>query len=98
MGIRPEDIHLTEDGQTENVVDARVDVIEALGGEALLYCSLDLNSELSVVAGKSEGSLVAKIGAREKVARGEIRKLFFDQSHVHVFDKATEMTLTVKGE
>lgn len=98
MGIRPEDIHLTEEGQTENVVDARVDVIEALGGEALLYCSLDLNSELSVVAGKSEGSLVAKIGAREKVARGEIRKLFFDQSHVHVFDKATEMTLTVKGE
>lgn len=98
MGIRPEDIHLTDGSKSENVVEARVDVIEALGGEALLYCSLDLNSELSVVAGKSEGSLVAKIGAREKVARSEVRKLFFDQSHIHVFDKATEMTLTVKGE
>lgn len=99
MGIRPEDIHLAESGQSGNVIDARVDVIEALGGEALLYCSLDLNSELSIVAEKSEGALVAKIGAREKVTRGEIRRLYLDQSHIHVFDKTTEKTLTVsKGE
>ena len=48
-----------------------------------------------VVSEKSEGSLIAKIGAREEVYRGQVRKLRFDQSHLHVFDKATECTLTV---
>ncbi|MGN0999067.1 MAG: ABC transporter ATP-binding protein [Faecousia sp.] len=95
LGIRPEDIHLASDEQTENVLEARVDVIEALGGEALLYCSLNLEGEASIVAEKSEGALVAKIGAREPVSRNEIRRLFLEQSHIHVFDKATEKTLTV---
>ena len=95
LGVRPEDIHLCGEGETENTVDARVDVIEALGGEALLYCSMDLEKEASIISEKSEGSLVAKIGAREEVYRGQVRKLRFDQSHLHVFDKATECTLTV---
>ena len=95
LGIRPEDIHLADDSETENVIEARVDVIEALGGEALLYCSLNLEGETSIVAEKSEGALVAKIGAREPVSRNEIRRLCLEQARIHVFDKATEKTLTV---
>jgi len=97
LGVRPEDIHLCGDDETDNTVVARVDVIEALGGEALLYCSVDLDKETSIVSEKNDNSLVAKIGAREPVFRNQIRHLRFDQSHMHVFDKATECTLTVSG-
>ena len=98
LGIRPEDIHLCDEHETENAVDARVDVIEALGGEALLYCSTNLEQEMSIISEKSKDSLVAKIGARENVARGQIRHLRFDQAHLHLFDKVTEATLTVVRE
>ena len=53
---------------------------------------------MSIVSEKSKDSLVAKIGARENVARGQIRHLRFDQAHLHLFDKVTEATLTVVRE
>ena len=95
LGIRPEDITLCSDDVTENAVTARVDVIEALGGEALLYCSLNLNEEDKIVTEDDKNTVVAKIGARESVARGQLRRLHFDQSRIHLFDKATERTLTI---
>ena len=95
LGIRPEDITLCSDDVTENAVTARVDVIEALGGEALLYCSLNLNEEDIIVTEDDKNTVVAKIGARESVARGQLRRLHFDQSRIHLFDKATERTLTI---
>ncbi len=97
LGIRPEDIHLSEEGR-DNTIAARVDVIEALGGEALLYCGINLDQEASIISENNKNTLVAKIGARESVSRGQVRHLYLDQEHIHVFDKTTEATLTRKAE
>ena len=85
LGIRPEDIHETEEALTkfpDDVITADVHVTELLGAEMHLYLSIE------------DVDLIATVNPRIKVKSGDRLKLAFDPSRIHVFDKETEQVIT----
>ena len=93
MGIRPEDIYEMNQSlntanafpeyvnpglNTGNIVEAKVEDVEMLGSETLLY----LNSE--------GVSLIAKVSERTTATLGNDFKVLFDAEKIHVFDSDTE--------
>jgi multiple sugar transport system ATP-binding protein len=102
-GIRPEQFHdptlLDDDQRRRSVIHrARVDVIEWLGDEQLLYLPYeapehiqrqltDLGRELD--AEWSRTQVVAKLSAETQIAEGEEVELAFDPADLHLFDPAT---------
>jgi multiple sugar transport system ATP-binding protein len=99
-GIRPENVHaqetLSEDQLRESVTfEARVDVVEWLGDEQLLYVPFDapesierllveLGHELDEETPRTQ--MVVKLGAETDVAEGARVKLAFDPRDVHLFE------------
>ncbi len=84
MGIRPENVHdeaVYLESMSESLVTARVDVVEMLGSETLLY----------VVIGDMD--ITAKVNPRSKARVGDVIKLAFDTNKIHLFDKETEKTI-----
>jgi ABC-type sugar transport systems, ATPase components len=90
LGVRVEDLHVAENG----AIVCRVEVVEELGSECLLYCSLDLNSDGKIVG--DEGSLVVKTEARTPIKRDTVIRLDADEKYLHIFDKATGVSLLSK--
>ncbi len=74
LGIRPERITVGAGGGV--ALRGRVTVVEALGGEQLVYLAV------------GEGELIAKVDARERVAAGDELALSLPAEFVHVFDAA----------
>ncbi|MBD9367927.1 sn-glycerol-3-phosphate ABC transporter ATP-binding protein UgpC [Xanthomonas sp. XNM01] len=72
LGVRPE--HLLPTGEGDPGLDARVDVVEAVGSEAFLH--LD-------AAGRA---LVSRLPPQALPAAGERVRLRVDPAHLHVFD------------
>ena len=97
IGIRPEDLSDDERfvGKDGNpVITVKVDVVEMLGAETLLYCQLsDVDENESIVDAQN---MIAKVDARSTSKRGEKVKLSVDVKHCHLFDKETEMTILAK--
>ncbi|NLD48191.1 MAG: sn-glycerol-3-phosphate ABC transporter ATP-binding protein UgpC [Clostridiaceae bacterium] len=84
MGIRPENVHdeaVYLESMSDSIVTARVEVVEMLGSETLLY----------VVIGDMD--ITAKVNPRSKARVGDIIKLAFDTNKIHLFDKETETTI-----
>ncbi len=85
FGIRPEDLH-DEPAFVENAPEAtmtcNVEVTEMLGSEIFLYLS---------VAGSN---IVARVDPRSTAKAGDSIKLGVDTNRLHIFDKATEATIT----
>ena len=83
FGVRPE--HLNDkslvSGNPENVVRAKVEVIEQMGATSNLYITLGEKPLVSVV----DASTVAKEGAPLDIV--------IDAPHCHVFDKDTEQAI-----
>ena len=103
IGIRPEDVHSEEAwlGQKkENEIEVKVDVVEALGAETLLYCKTksefmdtrERNIEEDI------SNLVAKIDSRHSIKRDDKINVALDLLHCHIFDKETEVTLCARNE
>ena len=84
MGIRPEDVH-DEDiflsTSADSIVNADVEVTELLGAETNLFLVIDGQNVTARVDSRS----TAKVGDNIKVA--------FDVNRIHLFDKATELTI-----
>ncbi len=81
-GIRPEDIGPAAAGASDGqVVNAKVEVVEYLGSELQLHCSLD---------GKT---FVARVGTEVETHPGATLPLWFDARHAHLFDATTEKAL-----
>jgi multiple sugar transport system ATP-binding protein len=111
-GIRPEQFQdptlLDDDQRRRKVVHrARVDVIEWLGDEQLVYLPYeapehiqrqltDLGKELD--AEWSRTQVVAKLSAETRVAEGEEVELAFDPGDLHLFDPATGNNLAYEPE
>jgi multiple sugar transport system ATP-binding protein len=74
LGIRPEALRITADDETG--IRCRVDVIEPLGPETLVYCSVD------------DHRLVARLDSRTHVNRGETITLRPEGHGVHLFDQS----------
>jgi multiple sugar transport system ATP-binding protein len=80
LGIRPEDIleRRLYDGPLDgNVVEARVEFVEALGSEAIATCTL------------GEREIVARLNPRTRARSDEMIELVFDMTRAMLFDEAT---------
>lgn len=84
VGIRPEHLHDEQvfiDSMPESVVDAKVEVVEMLGSEALIYCT---------IAGVN---MIARVKPKTKAKAGDMIKVAINVNRVHIFDKETEKSI-----
>lgn len=103
FGIRPEDIHdnpewIKKHDQMPSI-DVKVDVIEALGAETLLYCktrAVDSGEEKSIAEDIS--NLIARVDSRSMTEANTVIKIGLDMRHCHIFDKETEVTILAVDE
>ncbi len=103
FGVRPEDFHDEKafiENSRDTVVKVKVDVVEKLGAETLLYCVFDKPEdenpdEISLVDGATQ--LVAKVDSRSATERDQKVEIAIDIMHTHLFDKETEFTI-LEGE
>ena len=104
FGVRPEDFHDEAAyiaNSRETVINVKVDVVEKLGAETLLYCVFDKNEVedpdqiKSLVDGAT--TLTAKVDSRSTTDRDQKIEIAIDIMHTHLFDKETEFTI-LEGE
>jgi multiple sugar transport system ATP-binding protein len=107
FGVRPEDFHDEEafiTNSKDTVIDVKVDVVEKLGAETLLYCVFAKDGDN---AAEEEGKvkslvdsatqMIAKVDSRSKTERDQVIELGIDIMHSHLFDKESELTI-LEGE
>lgn len=107
FGVRPEDFHDEEafiTNSKDTVIDVKVDVVEKLGAETLLYCVFAKDGDN---AAEEEGKvkslvdsatqMIAKVDSRSKTERAQVIELGIDIMHSHLFDKESELTI-LEGE
>jgi multiple sugar transport system ATP-binding protein len=85
LGIRPEDIHekaMFARPIDENVVIARVEILEPLGSEVLATFSL------------GEAEITARLSPRTQVKSDQTIELVFDMERAKLFDPASGKALT----
>ncbi len=100
FGVRPEDLHDDEEtiAKSNNMtIEVRVDQLERLGAETLLYCKFELEDNNDVIGEGAKKPLIAKVDGRSTTAQGEIIKLALGVDHCHMFDKETELSI-LEGE
>ncbi|HEU5376374.1 MAG TPA: sn-glycerol-3-phosphate ABC transporter ATP-binding protein UgpC [Ktedonobacteraceae bacterium] len=85
FGIRPEHLEdralVAPDMQNNSVINAKVDVVENLGNELLVYLT---------TGGKT---IQARLNPRSRVGIGDAVSLQVDTAHIHLFDADTEQAL-----
>ena len=104
FGIRPEDFHdedLWIKDASKEKINVKVDVVEGLGAETLLYCKTrseyeDFEGHRSIADDVS--NLIAKVDTRSDSKVGEVIELAIDMAHCHIFDKETEVTIIARSE
>ncbi len=103
FGVRPEDVHDNAEWiKLHNdmpMIQVKVDVIEALGPETLLYCktrSEDDGVEKSIADDIS--NLIAKVDSRSTTVANSTIDVALDMRHIHLFDKETEVTILARPQ
>jgi multiple sugar transport system ATP-binding protein len=82
LGVRPENVRVGESGSPREVrIEARVEVIEPLGDETLLYLR---------VAGQT---LIGKADPHKRIAVNDVLPVSVDPDRVHFFDLETGANL-----
>ena len=90
MGIRPGDLKVLDEANNMSV-SAKVEVIEALGNETIIYANLDKNADGSIE--KSPTSIVASAKLKKNPTRGSEVVLGIDEDAIHIFDRKTEVSI-----
>ena len=90
LGIRPGDLKVL-DAENETSVTARVEVVEALGNETIIYSNLDKEADGSIE--KSPTSIVASAKLKKNPTRRSEIILGIDEEAIHLFDRKTEMSI-----
>jgi multiple sugar transport system ATP-binding protein len=96
VGVRPEalsDVALEPGVPADRVVEATVDLVEALGSELVVHVSMadppqggdDASDAWRLVVAR-RGRAVARLSTRSRVAAGEVIKLAVDTDQLHLFD------------
>lgn len=88
VGVRPDDVKLDSDLYSDDEwekMKAVVSVVEALGGETLIYANLNLQTPDAQL-----GAITVKADADCSVRRGDIINIAINKNKLHVFDKETE--------
>ena len=90
MGIRPGDLKLV-DTEGDMTVSAKVEVIEALGNETIIYANLDKDAEAGIEKNATSITVSAKL--KKNPERKSNILLSLDEEAIHIFDKATEVSI-----
>ena len=90
MGIRPGDLKVLE-APNDMSVSARVEVVEALGNETIIYANLDKNAAEGLE--KTPTSIVASAKLKKNPARKSEIILGLDEEAIHIFEKTTERSI-----
>ena len=88
LGIRPENIHdraFSAAPPPGSTIEAKVDVVEALGDEKLVYFSTP------------RGHFIGRMDAHQKVGVGTEMEVVLNLDKIHIFDSATGRNLTVNA-
>ncbi len=85
LGVRPDDVRL-DNGELSDKDWAKrkviVGLVEALGGETLIYANLNVDSK-----DEKDGMIIVKADADCTVRRGDIVDIAINKRKIHVFDK-----------
>jgi multiple sugar transport system ATP-binding protein len=99
LGVRPEDVLITDAGVT-NTIKTRVERSEALGSEILVHLSHADALDPSLPSGERprqdfsrRATLIAKLGPRTKVSVGDVLSVQISPEHAHFFDAQSGETL-----
>ena len=90
MGIRPGDLKVV-DAESSMTVKAKVEVIEALGNETIIYSNLDLNADDTIE--KSPTSITVSAKMKKNPQRKSEIILSLDEEAIHLFDKETHVSI-----
>ena len=90
MGVRPGDLKVL-DAETDMSVTARVEVIEALGNETIIYANLDKNAAEGLE--KTPTSIVASAKLKKNPARKSEIILGIDEESIHIFERETKRSI-----
>ncbi len=91
LGIRPDDVHLDSPDLPASdwfKTEAVVSMVEALGGETLVYANLNLDD-----MDQKNGSIIVKADADCLVRRGDRIEIAINKRKLHVFSKETGMSI-----
>jgi multiple sugar transport system ATP-binding protein len=85
LGVRPEDLELTTEGEG---IPVTVDVVEELGADAYIYgtARAEQHHDADEAADAPERPFIARVDGRRPPAKGETVFLAPKAGHVHVFD------------
>jgi multiple sugar transport system ATP-binding protein len=84
LGIRPEhfrDEQVYLDQMPDTTIEVKIDVVEMMGPEALLYFSF------------ADSNIIARVSPSTKARPGSTIKVAIDTVRVHIFDKKSEKTI-----
>ena len=90
MGVRPGDLKVLY-AETDMSVTARVEVIEALGNETIIYANLDKNAAEGLE--KTPTSIVASAKLKKNPDRKSDIILGIDEESIHIFGKETKRSI-----
>ena len=91
MGIRPGDLKLVGGKENATTVSARVEVVEALGNETIVYSNLDLDGAETLEKSATAITISAKL--KTNPARHDRIFIDIDEESIHLFDKSTEESI-----
>ena len=99
VGVRPDDVIPRREGldaQKWAVLPVTVSVVEALGGETLIYGQLGQSQpDTPPVEGADgdENTVILKAPADFEAARGDVLEVAVNLQKLHLFDRATEASI-----
>ncbi len=101
FGIRPEDLHddkIWLNNKNCPNIDVKIDVVEALGPETLIYGKLRTDGKEDDTIVDVKSGVTAKVGSRSTTKAGDTVKIALDIIHCHLFDKENEITLLARSK
>ena len=87
LGVRPEHLSVSE---KETGIQAKVNLIEQLGNESIVYGQLSLDSEIDL---KAKNQVTIKIPSGVNYELGQVINVSVDIDKIHLFDKESELTI-----
>ncbi len=86
VGLRPEHLFVEK---TNPKFSVKVELIEALGADLLLYCN---------TIDSSEQKLVVRVDGHEDIKSGDVLGLTFSHQHLHLFDSESEKRIEFSSQ
>ncbi|WP_255170738.1 ABC transporter ATP-binding protein [Natrononativus amylolyticus] len=102
MGIRPEDVYLTERGQDvatpTEPIDVTTDVLEPMGDEVFVYLQFDETAERTMAeeegVATASNQLLMSVSPDTRIEEDEDVDVVLDRSRIHLFDTASGNALS----